>query len=493
MKKKRKGMLLFAAVIAVVVVAVLFARKRGSGISEANFDISTNDIVRGSNGEEAYYLDVNQTGIFYLENDRMKYLDYETKQSYYLCDKANCLHQGKDCGAYAVNYSGLGAYQGSLYAVQKDYKTGSYNFMRMEMNGTGRKVIATIDVSDFQKSGEDGSLDDLKYEDIYYAYGKAYFQVKYEEEESYESEDAGSGVLYSDPEITIQIMCIDLQTGEKNILATAAGSYSTLELGISLISEDKIVLTKKEAPDALTGMELEQSLKDESFVEQLTEMRDQVPAEQLQDSWKESLSAFYEEYAKFYMADGIYSILVIDSKTYEQSVLITRECELLCDINGMAVGYHSPYSILDWYQGDLILYSEDAIYDAESASGVKLWKWNLSESDPEALLDIGNGAFPMMSFGSVGKYVRDGNKLIYLTYCEDGVNADISSYNLETGESEVLYRDTKYVTFRFLGETEDCFVGDMVEGDDHGIYIILKEDYYAGSLQNAAFLKSADF
>ena len=137
MKKRRKKriiLLLIVVVVVIVAIMILLKRQSDSSMNEVNSSIETNEIVRGSNESGAYYLDVNKTGIFYLDNGRMKYLDYGTKKSYYICDKANCLHQNKNCGSYATNFSGFGAYAGHLYAMRKDYKTNSYDFIQMEMN-----------------------------------------------------------------------------------------------------------------------------------------------------------------------------------------------------------------------------------------------------------------------------------------------------------------------------------------------------------------------
>lgn len=493
MKKRRiSRKILILLVIAVAVIGgVLFCvRKREDSMKEVSATIRTNEIVRGSNDSGAYYLDVNQTGIFYLDNGKMKYLDYETGKSYYICDKANCLHQNKNCGSYAVNFSGFAAYNGNLYAIRKDHQTNSYDLIRMEMNGTSRKVLATIDSRDFGKNKqEDGNLD-LEYEDIYYAYGKVYFQIQYSENEYFENAEGQSETVYSNPETMIQIMCVDLEGGEKEVLAEATGAAIDTELELSLISEDKIIMVKKEAPEVLTGLEFEQKLNDAVFVKQLKEMRESVPEDQMQDSWKESLSAFYVEYAKYYMTNCTYSILVMNCGTGDVTTLAEQTCELWYDQKGTVQGFHTPYSILDWYEGDIILFSMDE--KEGDIKDTKLWRWKLSEKEPEKLMDIGNGSFPMMSFGTVKKYVHDGNELIYLIYCDDGENAEIQLYHLDTGKSEILYQDTKYVTFRFLGETQDFFIGDMVDGDHHGIYKIQKDDYYAGNLDKAEFLLSAE-
>lgn len=493
MKKRKihkKTLILVFIAVAIVGIIISFVKRSDKSMQEVSATINTNEIVRGSNESGAYYLDVNQTGIFYLDNGKMKYLDYATGKSYYICDKANCLHQNKSCGSYAVNFSGFGAYNGYLYAIRKDYQTNSYDLIRMEMNGTDRKVLATIDSRDFGKNKQDDGNLDLEYEDIYYAYGKAYFQIKYSENEYFESEEGESETVYSNPETMIQIMCIDLKSGEKKVLEEISGAATDTELELSLISENKIVMVKKEAPEVLTGLEFEQKLKDPVFVKQLQEMRDSVPELQMQDSWKESLSAFYVEYAQYYLADCTYSILVMDCDTNEISTFTEQKCELWYDSDGVVQGFHTPYSVLDWYEGDIILFSMDE--KEGDIKDTKLWRWKLSEKEPEKLMDIGNGSFPMMSFGTVGRYVHDGNKLIYLTYCDDGENAEIQLYHLDTGDSENLYQDTKYVTFRFLGETEDSFIGDMVDGDNHGIYKIQKDDYYAGNLDKAEFLMSAE-
>ena len=72
-RKKRVLLLLIVVVIVIVVVMILLKRQSDGSMSEVNSSIETNEIVRGSNDSGAYYLDVNKTGIFYLDNGRMKH------------------------------------------------------------------------------------------------------------------------------------------------------------------------------------------------------------------------------------------------------------------------------------------------------------------------------------------------------------------------------------------------------------------------------------
>ncbi len=489
MKKRRKKRAILLLVIVVVIIGIIMIllKRQGDGsMSEVNSSIETNEIVRGSNDSGAYYLDVNKTGIFYLDNGRMKYLDYGTKKSYYICDKANCKHKDQSCGSYADHFSGFGAYNGYLYALRYDEETNSADFIQMAMNGTNRKVLATIDCKAFDK--DEWYMETLELEDVYYAYGKAYFRVQYSETENFE-ESSDATVFISNPETVKQIISIDLKTGEKNVLAEVKGTDTDTDLELNLISSAEVIVTKQETEGALSGLELQKKLTDDTFVSELQELLDSLPEENVQDTWKESLADFYMQYARYYLEDSSYSILEIDCDTNEIKEIAKMPYEKLYDSNGMIYSYSKPYTILGWYEGDMILSSDTETVSADSQdiqkTNLTLWRWNLEKDAPDKLLEIDNGALPMMSFGTVGNYVHDGNKIIYLTYCEDGENADIKAYDLETGENQELYQDTKYVTFRFLGETEDRFVGDMVNGDDHGVYILSKDDYYAGNLKEA--------
>ena len=66
-RKKRVILLLIVVAVVIAVIMILLERQSDGSMGEVNSSIETNEIVRGSNDSGAYYLDVNKTGIFYLE------------------------------------------------------------------------------------------------------------------------------------------------------------------------------------------------------------------------------------------------------------------------------------------------------------------------------------------------------------------------------------------------------------------------------------------
>ena len=96
----------------------------------------------------------------------------------------------------------------------------------------------------------------------------------------------------------------------------------------------------------------------------------------------------------------------------------------------------------------------------------------------------------MCSFGTVGNHIMDNGKIIYIRYLPDGEHGQLCYYDLSDDKETTLYEDVRTVTFRFLGEYQDYFVGDMLVNDQHGVYLIAKADYYANQLKNAKLLMS---
>ena len=134
-------------------------------------------------------------------------------------------------------------------------------------------------------------------------------------------------------------------------------------------------------------------------------------------------------------------------------------------------------------------------HDFESVGNIgntKLLCWNMDEKQYEETLIIGEGGIIRYNFGSVTNGVLDDGKVIYTQRGNDTPGVEICCYDFLSGDKRSLYVDPcSNVTFRFLGETESDYIGEMVDVDSNwnvtalGVFIITKEDYMAGKLNEA--------
>ena len=478
-KKKTLGI---CALIMAVSLGMLFTSyvqaKNQQSIRKINLSADTDDVVKGSDGDGSYDLDIDQTGIYYVDHGFMKYLDYETGKSSYLCGRSMCLHNDSDCGAFAVNFSGMGVYKGKLYALRKDYVNNSYDLLQMEMNGTERKTLTTFsfdeetkqeleqkfgDETDLKQEPEQKSGDktdsetaivksegtdetentyDFTCEDVYYAYGKAYLKVNYEKGECVtDINEESEPVEIEMKDVISQIVSVDLTTGERTVLAQAEGPELETKLQLSLISEDTLIITKMETPDT--------------------------------------------------MSDSYYEVLKVDRATGAQDVLLQGTCEK-CD-TGSEVINHIPYHTLGWYEGDLIFYSDEMqAQDGHLVErNITVWRWNLKE-EPQKLFNESNGYFLLDCDEPDGSGIHDTSKLIYANAVSDTYGADIQMkvWDLATGEHKVLYEDGYTATCRLLSETGDTYIAEIYDKDAGklGNDRISKDDFYAGHLDAAKML-----
>lgn len=484
MKKGRiKKIILLIVIAAVIVGGVLRVKHNQRLTGSAEIPLETNELVRGADGSMngsfsgLYYMNVNKTGIFYMEEYRMYYLDYESGQSYVLCDKVNCKHTSSSCGGYASGLFGLAAYNGYLYAFAENEAKNTYDLTRMSMNGQDRKVIASLDIGEYE-AGK-WCLTPNFY-NIYYGYERAYVPVEYRY--IYPEEGYGNGLS------RLQLLTIDLDTGDITVLTESEGMDLYHSLDFELISQDKVIITRKENPDALIGRELEQAIAS-GEVAGLQEMLDEIPEEDRAEYWQDDLYMFYGEYAVYRMTEMRFSLEMYDFSSEKNTTLWSGNCEYIYDEDGQIQSWQTPYNCLGWYEDGFITQTYE--YEMEKGQIIRpltIKKWDFSGGDGETLLEVSNGAVPIMSFGTVGNYVLDDGKIIYMEYLDDGKNGQLYYYDPEAGQSVPLYQDVRDITFRFLGETEGYFIGDMITGDDHDAYIIAKDDYYAGNLDAAKWL-----
>lgn len=170
------------------VASVEAGQSKGVGTERSDKESSDKEKDDNNNGSQVYddliMLNSNRenycnTGYYFLEegeHQRIKYIDYETRQEIYLCNKPNCKHDNEDCSAYIDSISvEMYVYGGSIYLVSSSGDTTVMSvdaqenismdtvkeapvIYRMNLDGTGKEKIfelpAGMDISPQLISGE---------------------------------------------------------------------------------------------------------------------------------------------------------------------------------------------------------------------------------------------------------------------------------------------------------------------------------------------------
>lgn len=103
---------------------------------------------------EAQYMVSTEEGCYFLMGSYLFFMDWNTMLSVPLCFKTDCLHTEETdqlkipfCDAFTGNpsyRSFLALYQDKLYTICLDRATANSNFMEMNLDGSGRKILYPI-------------------------------------------------------------------------------------------------------------------------------------------------------------------------------------------------------------------------------------------------------------------------------------------------------------------------------------------------------------
>lgn len=105
--------------------------------------------------DNTQFIVATEDGCYYLIGAYLFFMDWDTMQSVPLCFKTDCLHTEETdplkipfCDAYMGNTSAyrpfLALYQDKLYTICLDRTTAKSNFVEMNLDGSGRKILYPI-------------------------------------------------------------------------------------------------------------------------------------------------------------------------------------------------------------------------------------------------------------------------------------------------------------------------------------------------------------
>ena len=90
-----------------------------------------------------------------------------------LCGKANCKHNDANCNAAIDGWATLGYYDGGIYSIDQTEANLDFNVMKIKLDGTDHKTIATVKPFDYGFQPESGGI--CMQTDLYR--GKAYITL----------------------------------------------------------------------------------------------------------------------------------------------------------------------------------------------------------------------------------------------------------------------------------------------------------------------------
>ena len=407
---------------------------------------------------------VGENGVLRLKDNHLMYFDYSTQKDYVICSRANCKHNDESCSGWYGSVhgaKGLAEYDGRLYCFIYDEDDYTLKLVRMERDGSERKVISKISCGDSTPGTWNLRQDATE---IYYAGGKALIILGWIYNPIDESEEELE---------TQQCVAINLKTGD--ITEVTEKDKEDVRCNIDAVSKDYCIVN-------LSG-ESEKLLSEKAFYKKF-ESGDFDNNKNIKNAENP-----YEAYYMNYSAEipKWYKFVLFDLNKNETSVLEEGNLEKAIDENGEYYADFQPFYISGIYGEYVIIetFKETNIAD-EGVRGVsenKVYKWDFKNNKKELILDIDNG-YVFDAGGLEAGVVVDENKLLYLKR-KSGMKADYYSYNLDTGEEKKLYEAERNVPYRIAGETEDSFIYYTSTDEKKLMYMMKKSDYYKGDFDKS--------
>lgn len=429
--------------------------------------ISNNSsIVYGAN--ENGNLSCFDNGILYIKNKVMKIYDIENNQSFPLCSKANCQHSTLNCPACINNktfVSGLAYYNGKIYALFDSIEQNTIELIQMDIDGTNKKVINTIDKGDAKPNS--WKINGIG-NDIYYSNGAVWFSIDWD-------------YIVNENETTsgyTQLHCIQLDNNK--LLSITDRNDEKTKYEYKWFTDNYAILCKRYAEKApLSDNEFYKKYKDGEF-------RD-LPGDDSWDLYYRYLLKFNELYSE---KIEYYSYNVKNDK---MTILHSGNSIPIDDEEYNVIsGYVDPYIFLGEYKGQVL----NSLYDYDMYGNVdeQFSLWDIENNKRTDIEKINmHGAYGICNMGNLTLNIFDNSKMFYSIY-KDNDMMDFYYYDFDTSESTFLFEDKQYLSWRTEYQIGDYFLcqkgnpnifGDEVED----LYKISKTDYLNGNFKKAKKIK----
>lgn len=423
----------FLCIIAFCLVLSLFGCQVGTSYTGGiELSLEEPEPICGAMSSMVENGSVHEAGVFYVSGQNLLcYYDYDSEEAYILCSDINCKHKEDTCIAKVEGLvRGYAMYGNRIYYLTRASNALQWEFYCMDIQNQNRTKLAQL--------GSDGTNADSwilsEIGDVFYYKGKAWLALNY-------SQLIGSetGVINRQG---YQLLAIDLETGEQFPITEICSGETTLGLSFNCFGEtymayhcNKLLIPymTKEQYAAYLGKETVTPEEYATFLEQ-------VDAESNRHS----------------------STVLVRYETMEQCVFSEGTNE-------------DTVYLLYWEQNSkfVTMWEED--------NGDDIYSYlDLDTKMLEPFWEITNGGTVSWYGGGTPVRLYNGDSILYLQYQEEkGTGkSNVYRYFLETGESEFLFEDEWYISFRIVGQTSDKLIGKVDESSQYAW--IYKSDYENG-------------
>lgn len=435
------------------------------GLTEQKLS-NNNSIIYGA--DENGSISCLDNGILYIKNKVLKIYDVEKNKSFPLCSKANCTHKTTDCPACIDNktlVSGLAYYDGKIYAFFDNTEKNNIEFIQMNIDGTNKKVINTIDKGNAKPNS--WNINGIG-NDIYYSNGAVWFLIDWDY--IVNENETKSGYT--------QLSCIKLDNNK--LLPISDRNDEQIQYEYKWFTDNYAILCKRYTEEA--------PLSEEEFFKKYEqgEFTD-LPGDSSWELYYRYLLKFNELYPEKY---EYYSYNIKNEK------MVMLESGSSIPINdaeeNIISGYMDPYIFLGEYNGQIL----NSVYDYDMYGNVdeqfSLWDIENNKRSDIAKINM-HGTYGVCNIGNMNIDIFDNSKMFYSVY-KDNEMMDFYNYDFDTSESVFLFEDKQYLSWRPQYETDKFFLcqkGDPnIFGEEvEDLYKISKDDYLSGNFKNAERIK----
>ena len=394
-------------------------------------------VLRGSQNPEMAIC-VHEKGIFYISGSTLCYYDYDSGDSFVLCSKPNCLHNDRECVAYAGNKAtGFAPYGDYAFYFRPKEDSQAWELVRINIQEQYSEVL-----TEFGAAGDEMEQWVISgITDSYYYGGKVWMHLQF----SYQTAEENWLDLTGN-----QLAAIDLSTGEFYDVTEIYTDISYWDINYESFDEPYVgygIMTVQ--PEIM------------------------LPEEYAASTGVAPDALSEEEYWEYVNQNKVEENVVLDCRVID---IDSMESFSVFQDNGEKCFAESIY-----WTDETYAYVYESL-PGDTAENGHIISVHLQSGEREEILRLENGGCLGWYMGEKSLSRYNGEDLLCLEY-EGEDKCKIYKYSTADQTSEFLFEDEWYVTFRIFGQTRDRLVGKI---DDGMQYVwIDKAEYEQGNLEAA--------
>lgn len=419
---------------------------------------SDNSVIVGAgqyNSAPSTY-QICESGVLYVSG-LAKYYDFETKQSYVLCNRANCRHSDSSCPAYVGSdddlLSGLAWVEGAIYMMRRNEDETKFELIRWDLSSDSQETVAALDIGKY----EVGEWVLQRVDNVMYAGEMVWMEAKY----AYVSQGE-AGYLVND-NASVVLTGINRITGE--IIRLNDVTEECYDITYAQLSADYVVYEKRwYGSSLLDENEFQEALERGEYAE-YADAYD--PYYAYQSDYSGTTSLMY--------TDKIYNV---HDKTLAE--IDSGECIRMYNEDGSVNGNYSV-NCFDGIYKDSVLYH--IFYPVGQEENYTQYSYSITDGSVRELFEPSFKGASLSSplYSSSLNILIDDHLLLLCEYLDDD-QVQIFYYDLDTETRTDLFTDAGTITFRLEGTTQDGYIGTVAGDYSAALHYISRKDYEAGNL-----------